>query len=232
MVVRSIDEHRARGDIGFPTPASRSPFLAAPAVCLPAPSPVLLRTRDHPPVDFTPSTECFPSLTCRREPLWADHRAPPLGLRSLFATSAVRVVVPGFQARHLSVLGVSHALDGFIREQPCGFISPRSHVQGSPSRVFPSRTAKPARHRPVPSRRLATVDYWSCPQRHLPSPRPQGFESVRRVRNRRASFTRCANPIPSWASPPPGAHSPNRERTSNRPFSARDVGLAASPTAS
>jgi hypothetical protein len=35
-----------------------------------------------------------------------------------------------------SVLGVSHAHDGFLRHRPCRFISPRSRVQGSPSRGF------------------------------------------------------------------------------------------------
>jgi hypothetical protein len=80
MVVRSIDVHRACGDIGFPTPATRSPFLAAPAVSLSAPSPVLLRTRDHPPVDFTPSTECFPSLTCRRAPSCDGSPGASLGV--------------------------------------------------------------------------------------------------------------------------------------------------------
>jgi len=36
-----------------------------------------------------------------------------------------------------SALGVSHALDGFIRYRPCGFISPRCHVQGSTLQGFP-----------------------------------------------------------------------------------------------
>jgi hypothetical protein len=30
-----------------------------------------------------------------------------------------------------------------IRHRPCGFVSPHSHVQGSPFRGFPSRTAGP-----------------------------------------------------------------------------------------
>jgi len=38
------------------------------------------------------------------------------------------------RAQHLSVLGVSHALDGLLCSRPCGFISPHSHVQGSPFR--------------------------------------------------------------------------------------------------
>jgi hypothetical protein len=50
-----------------------------------------------------------------------------------------------------AVLGVSHALDGFLRHWPCGFISPHSHVQGSLSRGFPPDEAVPSRRRPVPS---------------------------------------------------------------------------------
>jgi hypothetical protein len=67
--------------------------------------------------------------------------------------------VTGFQSRHLSVRGVSHALDGFLRHWPCGFISPHSHVQGFPSGVFPP--AQPLRlvGAPLPSRRLTTVRY-------------------------------------------------------------------------
>ena len=34
---------------------------------------------------------------------------------------------------------------------PCGFVSPRCHVQGSLSRVFPSREAARARRPPLPS---------------------------------------------------------------------------------
>jgi hypothetical protein len=80
------------------------------------------------------------------------------------------------QARRLAVLDVSHVLDGLLRHRPCGFISPHYHVQGSPFRGFPSRTAVTPRRRPVPSRRwrrLAT--HTSLRERHKPPPRPQGF---------------------------------------------------------
>ena len=53
-----------------------------------------------------------------------------------------------------SVLDVSHAPDGFLLHRPCGFVSPRCHVQGSLFRVFPSREAVRARHPPLPSCRL------------------------------------------------------------------------------
>lgn len=48
----------------------------------------------------------------------------------------------GSQPRRLSVLGVSHALDGFVRLVPRGSISPRSHVQGSLVQGFPLRRSR------------------------------------------------------------------------------------------
>jgi len=47
-------------------------------------------------------------------------------------------------SRCLSVRGVSHAPDGFLRHPARGFVSPHSHVQGLPFRGFPSRAAAPA----------------------------------------------------------------------------------------
>jgi hypothetical protein len=172
VVVRSVDMRRTRGHHRIRRSRavltnfwrhSRFVFLRRPP-----------RPCEH--GFILPSTSRpFRVLPLRARPRPPGQERLPWGCVSLFATSAARVVVPGFQARHLSVLGVSHALDGLIRGRPCRFISPRSHVQGSPFRVFPPRTAAPIRHRHVPSRRLATVDYCGCPQRHLLPPRPQGF---------------------------------------------------------
>jgi hypothetical protein len=47
-------------------------------------------------------------------------------------------------SRHLSVRGVSHAHDGFLRHPACGFVSPHSHVQGSLYRGFASQAAAPS----------------------------------------------------------------------------------------
>lgn len=46
-------------------------------------------------------------------------------------------------SRCLSVRGVSHAPDGFLRHPARGFVSPHSHVQGSLFRGFPSQAAAP-----------------------------------------------------------------------------------------
>jgi hypothetical protein len=74
-----------------------------------------------------------------------------------------------------SVLDVSHVLDGFLLHRPCGFISPRNHVQGSLSRDFPSRPAVRARRPPLPScrfRQLPANDFSRAPGA---SGRLQGF---------------------------------------------------------
>ena len=42
-------------------------------------------------------------------------------------------------------------LDGLLPKTPCGLISSHSHVQASPSRVFPSFGVDPAHHRILPS---------------------------------------------------------------------------------
>jgi len=75
---------------------------------------------------------------------------------SLYATSTARVhLPPGDPSPELwSVLGVSHALDGLLRALPCGSISPRSHVQGFPSGVCPSRRSRTRFPAPLPSCRL------------------------------------------------------------------------------
>lgn len=62
--------------------------------------------------------------------------------------------------------------------QPCGFVSPRYHVQGSLFRGFAPHTAAPARRRIVPSRRWRRVLPTVARQRHTLLPRPQGFLSV------------------------------------------------------
>jgi len=64
--------------------------------------------------------------------------------------------------RHLSVFGVSHALDGFRRRWPCGFVSPHCHVQGSPFRGLILPHSRPQLvAEVVPSRRLTEL---RCPQ--------------------------------------------------------------------
>jgi len=125
----------------------------------------------------TPSPAHFrkpvhPLLASRPFRVLPSHRPPELGYRPsaslgvAFPSSRHRPAASLRRASHVpspSVLGVSHALDGFCRHWPCGFVSPHSHVQGSPFRGFPSRTAEPPRRRLVPSRRCLDTTTGSCP---------------------------------------------------------------------
>jgi hypothetical protein len=61
-----------------------------------------------------------------------------------------------FQAPLRSVLGFSQPLDGLLRHRLCGLVSSRSHVQGSPFRVFSRSAAPPSRRRRLPP------CPWSC----------------------------------------------------------------------
>jgi hypothetical protein len=58
-----------------------------------------------------------------------------------------------------SVPGVSHALDGLLRHRPCGFVSPRCHVQGSPCRGL-SLPTEP--YRLSPAAALVPLDETAC----------------------------------------------------------------------
>jgi hypothetical protein len=133
----------------------------------------------------------------------------PWGFFPHRGTSQQRLAT-GFPSPPQSIHGVSHALDGLLRHWPCGFISPHSHVQGSPSRGFPSRTAVAPRRRPVA---LASVDDGSLltlPPAPLPVAPPSGLYSVRESVAESTVFSRRPDPIPSWAFLPPGSLSRRR----------------------
>jgi hypothetical protein len=79
------------------------------------------------------------------------RRAPPLGFPSPSRhqpAASTHASVPGSLR---SVLDVSHVLDGLLRHQPCGFVSPHCHVRDSLFRGFPSDAAVRARRPPFPS---------------------------------------------------------------------------------
>src|SRR5262249_34347590 len=92
-------------------------------------------------------------------------RAPPMGFLPSSRRQLAESTHAGVPGPLRSVLGVSHALDGFLLRLPCGFISPRCHVQGSLSRVFPSREAVRARRPPLPSCRSHRPPALSLTQR-------------------------------------------------------------------
>jgi hypothetical protein len=77
-----------------------------------------------------------------------------------------------------SALSVSHALDGLLLTEPCGFVSSRSRVRGSLLRGFPRRSAVLAHHQPLPScryRRAPAPSKLVAPARAV---RLQGFAPI------------------------------------------------------
>jgi hypothetical protein len=71
-----------------------------------------------------------------------------------------------------SVLDVSHVLDGFLRLQPCGSISPRNRVRDSLLRGFPSRTVVTSSSLAPPLSTFATAPCLATPGT---TDRPQGL---------------------------------------------------------
>jgi len=159
-------------------------------------------------------------------------RTPPLGLRLPLRDSGPWHRCVGIPTPPPSVLGVSHALDGLIRHRLRGFISPHSHVQGSPFRGFPSSHSRTSSSL---ARALSSVGSGPLPVLP-PAPGsvapPSGLCSVRRVRCLRVGVTHRDGPFPSWAysssrcslsSPPKARYCFRpllalRERPSSRPF--------------
>ena len=127
-----------------PTSADLPPTTVPPVACATR----FILPRASRPLQST-ATCSLPSPTTRPEPD-VPARAPPLEFRALFATSTggihTRAGSPIPTLR--SVLGVSHARDGFRHHRPCGFVAPRSHVQGSPYRGL-SPTAEQDRISPA-----------------------------------------------------------------------------------
>jgi len=137
---------------------------------------------------------------------------PPMGFRSLIAASAsgVHSLRRAPDPTLCSALGVSHALDGLLRHLPCGFISPRSHVQGLPFRglsLARSRTGFPR-----PDHALLALGTRTCGVNRASSGTPdyRALSPRGECGDERGFFRVPSAPRPSWASPPPGFHSTHR----------------------
>ena len=100
------------------------------------------------------------------------------GIPSPIATSALQIHLFGeLPTTHLrSALSVSHTLDGLLPAEPCGFVSSRSHVLGSPYKGFPCYQADAPRRSTVPSWRFKVSVYRqpkpTTPTRTPAPPRP------------------------------------------------------------
>lgn len=116
---------------------------------------------------------------------------------SLFATSIELVLATEFHLRHLSVLGVSDALDGLHRARPAGCISTRRHVQGSPFRGFSlslGRTSSSLADALLAFRSgaLSTVAH----RHHEPERRLQGFAPHENPPSDATGFSHCVSDDP------------------------------------
>ena len=141
-----------------------------------------------------------------------------MGFRPSSRRQPAESTLAGIPSPLRSVLDVSHVLDGFLLRRPCGFVSPRCHVQGSLFRGFPSREAVRARRPPLPSCRLHRIPALSLTQRRqdtVPASR-----ALLRSRIRRDQW---------WFRPPPARSPPellpssgSPSRTGRATFTARD----------
>jgi hypothetical protein len=159
-----------------------------------------------------------PSETPLSRPPRASRRgAPSLGLAFPLRDINRPRRCNGFPYPPPSVLSVPPAPDGLLRVRPCGFISPRSHVQGSPTRRSSSHSRDASSTPPCP----LVVGSSSLPpvarRRHVPEPRPQGFVPCESSGVVATVFSRRVDP------PPRGSIllqvlSPIAVRTPSRPF--------------
>jgi hypothetical protein len=125
-----------RGAIGFPAGHGRRAF--APIAFSPSPSPVAFTRRVHPPTNLPPlqstAIRCLLPITSSRPATACDVESASHGvrmgpLRDINRPEPLLQRAPRSLLR--SVLGVPPALDGLLPARSCGFVSPRSRVQGS-----------------------------------------------------------------------------------------------------
>jgi hypothetical protein len=216
----------SRGLLGRPEPGSTSAFPPRPPVCSPPPSPATFAagsssTELSSPSEFyslQPAHRVPASLAATRRPASAS-----LGVFPLFATPTGGGHLP--RREPISTLrsahGVSHALDGFIRHRPCGFVSPRSRVQGSPSRglSFPAEPYAVSRAR---CPRAVTTNPPAVARASRPAPDFRAFTPRRE----------CGGDEKRLSLPPLRAPRglPSSGCSLPAPFSARRAPLAQSPS--
>ena len=109
------------------------------------------------------------------------------------------------RSRLRSAHSVSHALDGFLLQAPCGFVSPHCHVQDSHFRGFPRSQAvsssSPDRALVSFRCRASREASFSLPARHR---RLQGIDPGSDPLSRVGGLDRRATRSPHVISPPSG----------------------------
>lgn len=155
--LQSIVNAGPEGPSGCPRPRRRRGFPRVPVARPPASSPAPLRTRVHPLVSLASSSEYEPHRTC---PLHGCSERLPRGPLSPSRHEQRRsTYAEGPTPPLRSVLGVSHALDGFRPPLPRGLVSSPSHVRDSPPRgLFPP----PSQAASSTARALLSLTTGSC----------------------------------------------------------------------
>jgi hypothetical protein len=213
--------------MGRPVSGSTSTFPPRPPVCSLPPSPATFVTGSSSTELYVPFRVLQPatcpvhtpaSLSTNRWPQSASR-----GVHPLFATSAGgshlprRKPIPTLRSAH----GVSHALDGFIRHRPCGFVSPRSRVQGwALQGIVPPDGAVRGFPRPLPSCR------WDDPACGCPRqpnrPRLQGLALRQECGDNKQRLSRLLLRAPRGL--------PSSGYSLPAPFSARKTPVPRSPS--
>jgi len=205
-----------RGGIGFPAPARSSPFRPGPAV-LSVRRPPRARARGFILPRASASFRVLRPTTCPPYPGRPCDRPEarerlPWGSNSLIATSAGDVHwLPGVPTLRADGPSSTFRTSSTVCSATClaGLFRPAATSRVCPSGVCPSPRSRTGFRRPIHA--LLPLDVIACGVTRasdlaldfralLPAESAVSPEPVRAP----------ADPRPSWASPPPGSHSPHR----------------------
>ena len=153
------------GASGSPLPRRVSSFPRDPAVFRRPPSPATFVAGSSSPELRLP----FRVLRSAPAPLCSSG-APSLGSPPPLRHQQVESTVASIPSSLCSVLRVSHPLDGFLLDQPCGFISPRSHIRGSPFRGSFLRRSRTSSSEAVALLTFHRATYLTCVRRRMRGP--------------------------------------------------------------
>jgi hypothetical protein len=130
--------------LGYRDPAEGYLFPRAPTVFRPTPAPGFFRSRVHPLVSFSSSSEYGLASNLPDAATRARRNAFPGVLSLLSDVRGASPLTGGTPTSCLrSALSVSHALDGLLLTARCGLVSSRYHFRDSLYRGFPRCSAVP-----------------------------------------------------------------------------------------
>jgi hypothetical protein len=166
---------------GSPLPRMASLFPRDPAVFHRPPSPATFAAGSSSPELRLPFRvlRSVPAPPCSSE-------APPLGSPPPLRHQCVESTLASIPSPLRSALRVSHPPDGFLLDPPCGFISPRSHIRGSPFRGFFLRRSRTPSSEAVALLPFHRATYPTCVRRRMRGP---GFRALLCVGVRRVHLS-------------------------------------------